>query len=58
MTGSRYEGPFVKAIGDEDLLQPTPIRIGWLLLGLLGALILGFVIGLTAPRRTTVPVRQ
>lgn len=53
MTGSRYEGPFAKVIGDEDLLQPTPSRIGWLVLGLAGALLLGFIIGLTAPRRSS-----
>lgn len=58
MTGSRYEGPFVKVIGDEDLLRPTPVRIGWLLLGLIGALVLGFVLGLTAPRRLATDVEQ
>lgn len=41
----------MKVIGDEDLLQPTPIRIGWLVLGLAGAVTVGFVIGLAAPRR-------
>lgn len=51
MNGSRYEGPFVKVIGDEDLLQPTPVRIGWLLVGLAGALGLGFALGLALPRR-------
>lgn len=58
MKGSRYEGPFVSVIGDEDLLRPTPVRIGWLLLGLLGALMLGFVIGLTAPRRNPTRFEQ
>ncbi|HHV21391.1 MAG TPA: hypothetical protein GXZ30_07630 [Propionibacterium sp.] len=51
MTGSRYEGPFVKVIGEEDLLQPTPRRIGWLIFGLVGAVLVGFAIGLAAPRR-------
>ncbi|WP_432559389.1 hypothetical protein [Granulicoccus sp. GXG6511] len=58
MTGSRYEGPFVKVIGDEDLLQPTPLRIGWLIVGLIGAIVLGFAIGLAAPRRNPVRIEQ
>lgn len=48
----------MKVIGDEDLLRPTPVRIGWLLLGLIGALVLGFVLGLTAPRRLATDVEQ
>jgi hypothetical protein len=55
MTTPHYEGPLAGAIGDEDLLQPTPLRFGWLLVGLLGAVALGFVFGLTLPRR---PVTQ
>ncbi|MDO5682244.1 MAG: hypothetical protein Q4G46_05385 [Propionibacteriaceae bacterium] len=51
MSRDSYQGPFVKVIGDEDLLQPTPVRIGWLLLGLIGAVAVGFAIGLAAPRR-------
>ena len=51
MTRSRYEGSFARVIGDEDLLQPTSTRIRWLLLGLVGALIVGFAIGLAAPRQ-------
>lgn len=44
----------MNALGDEDLLQPTPSRIGWLVLGLVGAVVLGFTIGLAAPRRRAV----
>lgn len=38
-------------LGDEDLLHPTAPRIGWLLLGLAGAVLLGFLLGLAIPRR-------
>lgn len=51
MAAPRYEGPFAEMIGDEDLLLPTAPRVGWLLLGLLGAVGLGFLIGLAMPRR-------
>lgn len=54
MAAPRYEGPFVRLIGDEDLLRPTAPRIGWLVLGLLGAVVLGFLIGLALPRRRRV----
>ncbi|MDO5498663.1 MAG: hypothetical protein Q4F67_03165 [Propionibacteriaceae bacterium] len=52
--GSRYDGPFVHVIGDEDLLKPTPVRIGWLLAGLALAIGLGFALGLAQPRRRPV----
>lgn len=51
MAAPHYEGPFATMIGEEDLLTPTPLRLGWLLLGLAGAVALGFVLGLTLPRR-------
>lgn len=51
MTAPRYEGPFVGMIGEEDLLQPTPRRIGWLIAGLGAAVILGFAVGMAWPRR-------
>lgn len=51
MAAPRYEGPFAGMIGDEDLLRPTVPRIGWLLLGLAVAVLLGFLIGLAIPRR-------
>lgn len=51
MTAPRYAGPFVGVIGEEDLLKPTPARLGWLVLGLAGALVVGFALGLIIPRR-------
>lgn len=51
MAAPRYEGPFAEMVGDKDLLRPTAPRIGWLLLGLVGAVMLGFLIGLAWPRR-------
>ncbi|WP_425310795.1 hypothetical protein AADG42_19125 [Ammonicoccus fulvus] len=51
MKSQRYEGPFVTMIGEEDLLQPTPRRIGWLLMGLVLALVFGFAVGLAWPRK-------
>ncbi|WP_166646773.1 hypothetical protein [Enemella evansiae] len=54
----RYRGPFRPLIGDEDLLRPTPSRMVWLGLGLLAAIVLGFAIGLTQPRRLGQPDRE
>lgn len=51
MTGPHYEGPLAGVIGEEDLLQPTPKRIGWLLVGLVAAVAVGFALGLLRPRR-------
>lgn len=51
MAAPRYEGPFADMIGNEDLLRPTAPRVGWLLLGLAGAVLLGFLVGLAIPRR-------
>jgi hypothetical protein len=51
MAPPRYEGPLAEMIGDEDVLRPTALRIGWLLLGLVGAVLVGFAIGLAIPRR-------
>lgn len=51
MSSQRYEGPFAAMIGEEDLLQPTPRRIGWLVVGLGLAVIFGFIVGMAWPRR-------
>lgn len=50
MSDKPYHGPFQEMIGSEDLLRPTPARVTWLLVGLVGALGLGFVLGLMRPR--------
>ncbi|NNG20093.1 hypothetical protein HJ590_11020 [Naumannella sp. ID2617S] len=49
---SGYHGPFARVIGNEDLLRPTPSRLVWLGVGLAAAVLLGFVVGLTQPRRS------
>lgn len=41
----------MSVIGDDDLLWPTPMRICWLLAGLVSALTLGFLLGMILPRR-------